>query len=242
MIGRLIYILTIFLGAFLLFQVQPIIAKILLPWFGGAAAVWITCMLFFQIVLLVGYVYAHWLINRLKPATQSRVHISVLVLSLFLLPIAPGRHLLDSATIDPIVRLLFILLVSVGMPYFLLSTTSPLLQSWYGRTYKHKVPYRLFALSNLASLLGLLAYPFLVEPRLTLSQQSNYWSCAYIAFVAACVLTTLRASKRVRAGVIEKEDDVEAAGGIEAPRGAEKLLWLCLAACASILLWLRRIT
>ncbi|MEN6466162.1 MAG: fused MFS/spermidine synthase [Syntrophaceae bacterium] len=238
MLKKLSYISTIFLSAFLLFQVQPIIAKILLPWFGGAAAVWITCMLFFQVVLLAGYIYAHILISRLKPALQKWVHTSLVVLSAFVLPIAPGRQLLDAAGREPIVHLLYVLLVSVGFPYFLLSTTSPLLQSWYSRTYSNVLPYRLFALSNLASLLGLLAYPFLVEPQLTLTQQSDWWSGAYIAFAAACVLTALYGAKT---GPGECPDNTEAAGAAACdasppPQMAEKALWLALAACASVLL------
>jgi SAM-dependent methyltransferase len=238
LIKKLSYIFTIFLSAFLLFQVQPIIAKILLPWFGGVAAVWITCMLFFQVVLLAGYIYAHLLISRLKPSLQKSVHTSLIVLSIFVLPIAPGRHLLDVTGSEPIAHLLYVLLVSVGFPYFLLSTTSPLLQSWYSSTYRHVLPYRLFALSNLASLLGLLAYPFLVEPKLTLTQQSNYWSGAYIAFAAACVLTALYGAKP---GLEESLEKTEAAGmaaeqTASPPQMAEKVLWLSLAACASVLL------
>lgn len=235
---RLFYIFTIFLSAFLLFQVQPIIAKILLPWFGGVAAVWITCMLFFQVVLLAGYIYAHLLISRLKPRLQKAVHTSLLALSVFLLPIAPGHHLLDAGGSEPIVRLLYLLCVSVGVPYFLLSTTSPLLQSWYSGAYRHALPYRLFALSNLASLLGLLAYPFLVEPQLTLTQQSNWWSAAYIAFAASCMITALYGAK-FEPDECLADPDAGQAGACSAappPRPADRALWLALAACASVML------
>ncbi|MGA2225414.1 MAG: fused MFS/spermidine synthase [Syntrophobacteraceae bacterium] len=237
MIWKLPYIFTIFLSAFLLFQVQPIIAKILLPWFGGAAAVWITCMLFFQIVLLLGYTYAHWLVNRLKQRAQRLIHISVLALSVFVLHITPNRHLLAAGGDYPFQHLLYILLVSLGMPYFLLATTSPLLQSWYAGAYRNAMPYRLFALSNLASLLGLLAYPFLVAPKLTLSQQSNYWSGAYIAFAVGCVLTALYSSSAERAGALENEGMAGAAADeVALPQRADKIMWLSLAACASVLL------
>ena len=151
----------------------------LLPWFGGAASVWITCMLFFQLLLLGRYIYAHWLINNLKPSRQISTHVALLALSILVLPIAPNRHLMSGQS-DPSLHLLLLLLTSVGAPYFLLSTTTPLLQSWFSKSYQQAMPYRLFALSNFASLLGLLAYPLIVEPKLTLSQQSNGCSgCIY---------------------------------------------------------------
>src|ERR1019366_6293031 len=125
----LFYALTIALSSFLLFEVQPVIAKMILPWFGGSSAVWSTCMLFFQLVLLLGYVYAHTL-NKLAPRKQAIAHISLLAISLAALPI------------------LALLTLTVGLPYFLLSSTSPLLQAWYARTHSEGLPYRLFALSN----------------------------------------------------------------------------------------------
>jgi hypothetical protein len=174
---------TIFLSAFLLFQVQPMIAKMILPWFGGSAAVWITAMLFFQTVLLGGYLYAHWLVRKLAPKGQAAVHVALLVLSLLFLPVMPSSAGKLSGSEDPVLRILGLLVVSVGLPYFLLSTTSPLIQAWYARRHRTALPYRFFALSNLASLAGLLAYPFLVEPNVTLRQQSLGWSGAYGVFV-----------------------------------------------------------
>lgn len=209
----------------------------ILPWFGGAAAVWITCMVFFQLVLLGGYIYAHWLISRLKAKKQITIHLCLLLLSILLLPIAPNNHWQALNNLDPVSHLLYLLLTSVGIPYFLLSTTSPLLQSWYSRTYRHSIPYRLFALSNIASLLGLLAYPFLVEPNLTLSQQSNYWSVAYIIFAVTCVVTALHSAK---ARAPENLKSAEVANPVRSepspPEMTEKILWILLAACASILL------
>ncbi len=175
--------ITIFLSAFLLFQVQPMIAKMILPWFGGSAAVWITAMLFFQTVLLGGYLYAHWSVRTLAPKGQAAVHALLLGLSLLLVPVMPSPAGKPSGSEDPVMLILGLLVVSVGLPYFLLSTTSPLIQAWYAGRHRTALPYRLFALSNLASLLGLLAYPFLIEPNVTLRQQSLGWSCAYGVFV-----------------------------------------------------------
>jgi len=234
--GKLLYYFTIFVSAFLLFQIQPLIAKIILPWFGGAASVWITCMLFFQLVLLGGYVYAHWLINNLKPTRQIATHILLLLLSALLLPVAPDRHSMLSGNTDPALQCLYLLLTSVGMPYFLLSTTTPMLQSWYARTFQQAMPYRLFALSNFASLLGLLAYPLVVEPNLTLPQQSGGWSAAYAVFAIACAGTALH-SFRSRNVLAFCHD---ATRGCElddtAPGKTEKILWMLLSTCSSVLL------
>ncbi len=215
------------------------IAKMVLPWFGGAAAVWITCMLFFQLVLLAGYIYAHWSITHLKPKTQIFIHILLLAASLLLLPVSPDRTLAISNSLNPMLHLLYLLLASVGIPYFLLSTTSPLLQSWYSKTYQQAIPYRLFALSNLSSLLGLLAYPFLMEPNLALSRQSVGWSAAYEVFVAVCVITalhTLLAGKSQTVPVAEAAEIAIEESEIAPPGLMERGLWLLLATCASAML------
>src|ERR1700751_617975 len=140
----LFYALTISLSAFLLFEVQPIIAKMILPWFGGSSAVWSTCMLFFQIVLLLGYGYAHWLHSRLAPRKQALVQIAVLAASLATLPIIPAERWKSACPGQPSLTTLAPLAVTVGLPYFLLSSTSPLLQAWYARSHKGALPYRLF--------------------------------------------------------------------------------------------------
>jgi len=168
----LLYAATIFLSAFLLFEVQPIIAKIILPWFGGSAAVWTTCMLFFQLVLLAGYLYADWTSRYLSPAAQGLVHALLLVLAIVTLPLNPTSVMLPEAGGDPVLRIAVVLTVSVGFPYFLLSTTGPLLQAWFARTHRQAIPYRLYALSNLGSMLALLTYPFLVEPNFILGVQT----------------------------------------------------------------------
>lgn len=135
-----VYASTIFLSAFLLFQIQPMITKMILPWFGGSAAVWITAMLFFQTALLGGYLYAHWSIRSLKPKVQALLHSALLAASILLLPVGPTASWKPAGSEDPILRILGLLTFSIGLPYFLLSTTSPLLQSWYSRRHNEVLP------------------------------------------------------------------------------------------------------
>ena len=154
-----VYAATIFLSAFLLFEVQPMIAKFILPWFGGSAAIWSASLLFFQLVLLAGYLYAHCLIRYTHAKTQFALHAALLIASLATLPIIPAAHWKPTGGGDPTLRILLLLGATVGLPYMLLSATSPLLQAWYLRTHTGAIPYRLFALSNFGSLLALLSYP-----------------------------------------------------------------------------------
>ena len=182
----LLHAATIFLSAFLLFLVQPVLAKQILPWFGGAAVVWTTCMIFFQFVLLLGYAYAHWLTARVRSPIQNRVHIALLVASLALLPITPSDYWKPAGDANPVIAILVLLFATIGLPYFLLASTSPLIQAWFAREYPGSSPYRLFALSNFASMLALAGYPFLFEPWLTNPRQSNGWSVGYVAFVVVC--------------------------------------------------------
>src|SRR6185503_1409935 len=180
---------TVFLSAFLLFQIQPIIAKMILPWFGGSSAVWSSCMLFFQAMLLFGYLYAHWLQGRSGSRRQALIHIAFLALSLSALPILANPAWKPSPADNPSLRILGLLFVTVGLPYFLVSTTSSLLQAWYARTHAGAVPYRLFALSNFASMLALVSYPLLVEPILPTRTQGQVWSIAYVGFAILCGTT-----------------------------------------------------
>ena len=147
---------------------QPIIAKQILPWFGGSAAVWTTCLVFFQSILLAGYAYAD-LTTRLGPRRQAMLHVALLVVSLACLPILASTSWKPQGDEQPILRILLLLGATIGLPYFLLSTTTPLLQAWYWRRFQTVVPYRLFALSNLASLLALLGFPVLFEPAFDLT-------------------------------------------------------------------------
>ncbi len=177
---------VIFLGAFLVFQVQPLIGKAILPWFGGSAAVWTACLLFFQAALLLGYLYAHALVRYLGQKWQGIIHCSLLVASLLALPIIPDPKWKPTGSADPLLHILRLLFSTVGIPYILLSATSPLLQSWVSRRPGSNSPYRLFSLSNFGSLIGLLAFPLLVEPNLDGFQQAFSWSWAYAVFTVLC--------------------------------------------------------
>ena len=226
----LLYSLTIFLSAFLLFEVQPVIAKMILPWFGGSSTVWSTCMLFFQVVLLLGYLYAHWL-NKLAPRRQAMLHIALLAVSLATLPIIPNAGWKTAGLAHPSASILTLLAVTVGLPYFLLSSTSPLLQAWYARTHAAGMPYRLFALSNFASMLALLTYPFLVEPNLPSPVQAVAWSGGFVGFAAICALTAWRTSAAETLPHYERTGDGELAPGV-----AVRMIWFGLASSASVLL------
>ncbi|MCZ2146269.1 MAG: fused MFS/spermidine synthase [Bryobacterales bacterium] len=229
-----IYACTIFLSAFLLFQVQPVIARMILPWFGGSAAVWTTCMLFFQTVLLLGYLYVYWTVKYLHPRRHAYLHMGLLAASALLLPITPAAKWKPVGGANPSIAILLLLAACVGAQYFLLSTTSPLLQSWYSRTGKGVLPYRLFALSNLGSMLALISYPGAVEPYLSSSRQGTVWSFAYVAFAALCAFTAFVTTRR-----IVWEHPLEAAPGEDAgdpPGGWTLALWVALAACPSALL------
>ena len=228
----ILYATAIFLGAFLLFLVQPIIAKQILPWFGGSAAVWATCMVFFQMVLLVGYAYADFTTRRLTPKRQAILHVTVLVLSLLVLPITPDVAWKPQGEENPSWRILGLLTLTIGLPYFILSTTSPLLQAWFARRF-HIVPYRLFALSNLASLLALLAYPVAVEPWVTTYIQSIAWSVCYALFVALCAYAAISSARAESLAAVAPVAETVAE---PPPRPLRQLTWLMLAAMASFLL------
>ena len=228
------YASTIFLSAFLLFLVQPIIAKQILPWFGGSSAVWTTALVFFQSTLLAGYAYAD-LTTRLGVRRQTLLHIGLLVLSLAMLPILASAGWKPQGDEDPIIRILLLLTFTIGLPYFLLSTTTPLLQSWYWRRFRTAVPYRLFALSNFASLLALLGFPVLLEPWFGLNELGWAWSIAYAAFALLCAGTawaSLRGASEFDSDQRQQPASVSAA----APSALTQLTWLALAAMASVML------
>jgi SAM-dependent methyltransferase len=226
-----LYAVTIFLSAFLLFQVQPLIAKLILPWFGGSAAVWVTCMLFFQIALLLGYGYAHFLVRSVPLSRQATVHMILLVLSLAVLPILPNPRWKPAGGDDPLLGIMGLLAVTVGLPYMLLSSTSPLLQSWYSRSREGGLPYRFFALSNLGSMLALISYPILVEPYISNRTQAWVWSGAFVAFAVCCVAVALSSRQgHVAGAAADLEEDSPA------PSFSQRLLWMLLAAGASAML------
>ena len=240
------YALTIFVSAFLLFQVQPLIGRFILPWFGGGPSIWTSCMLFFQILLLGGYLYAHLTSMRLTPRTQVMTHLSLLAMSLVFLPIAPSDAWKPMADQSPLLQILLLLLATVGGPYFMLSSTGPLMQKWFSQTSPGQSPWRLYALSNIGSLLALLSYPFVFEPWLALKQQVWSWSVVYGAYVVLATWCGIRylqhqgvaAAKSLSTD--EKMDSAPAPSTVDArtigPGIGSMLLWLGLATCSSAML------
>lgn len=230
----LIPALTIFLSAFLLFQIQPVIAKAILPWFGGATSVWTACMLFFQTALLLGYAYAHALTTWVRPRAQALVHLLLLAGALATLPVVPDPRGVSSESLSPALAILMLLARCVGLPYLLLSATSPLLQAWSARGVAGASPYRLYAVSNAGSMLALLSYPVLVEPWLSTRAQERSWSAGFIGFailLGGCAVRLWRAAP-ANAPVALRTSESEG----EAPNLRRKLLWLALPACAATLL------
>ncbi|MEY3603916.1 MAG: hypothetical protein RIQ49_948 [Pseudomonadota bacterium] len=244
------YALTIFLSAFLLFLVQPLIAKQILPWFGGSASVWNTCMLFFQTLLLAGYAYADRSVQRLNAKRQVILHAVLLVLSLLCLPIIASESWKPQGDEDPIIRILGLLVATIGLPYALLSTTTPLIQAWYWRSFKQAVPYRLFALSNAASLAALLGYPTLIEPFFGGRQTALVWSVGYAIFALLCIWVgwksisapaSLSAIDEGRSLAPQSHEDESAtgkeqSGSTQAPPLSARLAWIVLSALGSAVL------
>lgn len=228
------YAFTIFTGAFLLFQVQPLIGKYILPWFGGGPGVWTTCLLFFQTLLLGGYAYAHFSSTRLKPKTQAAVHLGLLLLALTLLPVIPAESWKSRIGGNPVGQILLLLTACVGLPYFVLSSTGPLMQQWFSRTQPGVSPYRLYALSNVGSLLALLSYPFFFEVQFSRHTQASLWSVGLAVFVLGCGYCAVQLW---RSGNAAPAADA-GTGAESAPRAkwADKGFWLVLPALASVLL------
>jgi len=226
---------TVFTSAFLLFLVQPIIAKQILPWFGGNASVWTVCMVFFQLVLLGGYAYADALARRLSPRAQAIVHTVLLAASLAFLPIIAADSWKPGHDADPAPRILMLLASTIGLPYFLLSTTGPLVQAWFARSFPSGTVYRLFALSNLASLVALVAYPPLIETTIDLRAQSWIWSAVYAAFALLCAASAWSAARRAAAAP-GPETVVNPQTAEPAPGAGAQALWFGLSALGSLLL------
>ena len=241
-----VYAATIFTGAFLLFQVEPLLARYILPWFGGTSAVWITCMLFFQLLLVIGYAYSHLIATRLNPRMQAIVHIAIVSACVILMgglaliwqsPITPGANWKPPNPDFPITRIFILLLVSIGLPFFILSTTGPLLQAWFARSHNSTSPYRLYALSNVGSLLALVTYPFLVEPALTLKAQAIVWSLLFVAFAVGVALCAISLAKSAGSSAHSPVADLDASlSQSGAPTRAAYALWIALAAVASVML------
>jgi hypothetical protein len=233
-LSALNYALTTLLSAFLLFQVQPILSKFILPWFGGSPAVWTTCMVFFQVLLFAGYAYAHFSVQMLTPRWQCLVHLGLLALAVAMLPITPDMRWKLDAGAAPTWRILSLLTVSVGLPYFAVAATGPLIQAWFARSFADRSPYRLYALSNVGSLIGLLAYPFLVEPRFKLAVQSASWGIGFVLFVALCSLAAISGAWARQPA----NDDAPTADQAPAdrPEASRRWAWLLLPALASMML------
>lgn len=186
------YAVTIFISAFLLFQIQPMISKAILPWFGGTPAVWTTCLLFFQSLLFGGYAYAHFSNTCLKPRHQAAVHIALIVLAIIFLRVLPPASSQPEGGSEPTREILVLLALTIGLPYFVLSATGPLLQAWFAQSFPERTPYRLYALSNVGSLLALISYPFLFERFFGLTRQATLWSAGFILFGVFCGLAAVR--------------------------------------------------
>lgn len=229
-----VYAGTIFLSAFLLFEVQPMIGKMILPWFGGSAAVWNTCLLFFQAALLAGYLYAHLSVRYLRPKHRAILHIGLIALSLATLPVLPASHWKPTHAGDPSGRILLLLTVTIGLPYILLATTSPLLQAWYAASKPGAIPYRFFALSNFGSFLALFSFPVLVEPYLTSHVQAYSWSTMYAVFAVLCSAVSWIAFRTAKEPLIKPVEEHAQDDGTA--RWQIRLLWIALPACASGLL------
>lgn len=219
---------TIFISAFLLFSIEPLMAKRILPWFGGSAAVWSTCLVFYQTALLAGYLYARLLTRWMPAQRQSLVHVALLVGSLVLSPITPLQSWKPVQSSDPMWLILALLIRSIGLPFLALAATTPLLQAWLARA-GYEAPYRLFALSNLASLAALLAYPVLIEPSLATTTQITAWRIGYAVFAALCALCASIIAGQ-RALVPASKPDYEWTPPWR------KVYWFALPACSSMLL------
>jgi len=232
----MLYLFIIFIGAFLLFQVQPLIAKIILPFFGGGAAIWTACLLFFQAFLLLGYLYSHYLTKLRNVATQAKIHGVLLLISLVFLPIGLGKTDLLSSQSSPMLSILILLMSSVGVPYFILSSTGPLIQRWLTFVDSNKLPYKLYSLSNVGSLMALISYPFLFEPLLTLPHQSYYWSLGYFIFVVSLLSFCFNLIKNQP---LERNNDAvkEVGAGLSSDdKKSPIILWLLLSAVGVVLL------
>jgi hypothetical protein len=236
----IVFALAVFVSAFLLFQVQPLISKFILPWFGGAPGVWTTAMLFFQVLLFLGYTYSHLTSKFLGLRGQTVIHLGLLVAALLTLPIIPPETWKPTADAEPTWRILGLLAATVGLPYFLLSSTGPLLQAWFARAYLGRSPYRLYALSNVGSLLALVSYPVVIEPLVELPRQAWLWSAGFVLYgftVACCALWGLRGAvgrqDAVPSNALRSESGEDSVG---APSWLQRAAWVALPALGSLML------
>ena len=226
------YGLTIFLSAFLLFQIQPMIARFILPWFGGTAAVWTTCMMFFQTVLLLGYLYAHILRRNFRPVVAWSIHLVVLAIAAALVSVVPTEGLKPTGQEHLTLGILTVLAATIGLPFFVLSTTGPLIQAWQSTSHQGQSPYRLYGLSNLGSMLALLTYPFLIESWFPLADQAMIWTIGFFVFTVCCCWSGWQALKYSQ----WREKSESDSQSDSAPSMVRVFSWTVLAMTASIVL------
>ena len=238
-----LFAVTTFLSAFLLFQIQPIIGRFILPWFGGGASIWTVCLLFFQIFLLAGYAYSHVLSTYVSRKRQVHFHVILLLISFVFLPVIPDVNWQPITNQEPTGRIFFLLMMSIGLPFLLLASTTPLLQRWISIRDSRVSPYRLYALSNSGSLLALLTYPFLVDPNVDIHSQSLLWSLSYMVFVVGacwCGLTFYQNSPSQQLNQNRPNENGQASTGIinldSPPSLRTRLLWLLLSGCGALFL------
>ena len=228
---------TAFLGAGLLFVVQPLVAKLLLPSYGGSATVWSTSSLFFQVLLLAAYWYVHWSTTAFGSRWQPRLHLPLLLVPLLALPVALPNHAAPEAGTSPALWLLRTLILMIGLPFAVVATTGPVLQRWYSWSNSHRAedPYFLFAASNLGSFGGLLAYPLVIEPNMSLVDQRDWWSGGFVVFAllaGSCAVAAARGAGRTRAHIRGADDKSE-----QYPLGRGRILrWIGLAFLPSSLM------
>lgn len=224
---------TIFTSAFLLFQVQPLVGKQILPWFGGSPAVWTTAMLFFQTMLCGGYVYAYGLSRLSRHTVQARIHLVLLVLAaLMATQVLPDQAMKPADSDAPVLQVLWILLRSVGLPYFCLATTGPLLQHWFTRTPHIGSVFRLYALSNVGSFLALLSFPYVFEPWLDLGQMAQLWTVGFWLFAVLCAPIALGWRQQETSTARIHADDQATDQTISV---RQRLSWVVLPALASLM-------
>jgi hypothetical protein len=238
----IVYILSILLSAFLIFQVQPLVGKMILPWFGGTSSVWSAVLMFFQVLLTGGYAYAYWLLEHLPLRRQAKTHLTVLGVSLLLVaglaflwpsPVTPGASLAGAVVHDPILEIFKVLALSVGLPYFVLATNSTIIQAWFSRANPARPPYWLYAVSNGGSLLALLSYPLLIEPVFPLITQGRLWAAGFALFALLTISILLRGRPRI--------NPFPAPAANHSPQtpthiSHHQLMWVALSATASVLL------
>ena len=243
---QLLFIAAILASSFLIFLVQPMVGKRILPWFGGTPSVWTLCLAFYQTTLFLGYAYAHLLIRFASPVAQTAIHSVVIGAAIYVLPVLPSESWLSGNLANPSLEILAMLGSSVALPFMALASTGPLVQAWFARVYPERSPYPLYAVSNVGSFAALLAYPFLFEPRMSLSATGDFWSFAFavtaIAVIACAVVARFSGYDAGRDANLHHDQpadtvsEAEPIEGIDQPTAIHVSLWILLSASAVILL------